>query len=76
MIAFTYMNAQKYRPSWTSLKKMGTPEWLQNGKFGIYTHRGPYVVHAYCFNTTRYSYAFIFRKESKLNNSQVPNGHL
>ena len=47
----------KYEPNWTSLKQIKTPEWLQNGKFGIYTHWGPYAVHAYGSNTTWYSFA-------------------
>jgi len=46
------LNAQKYEPNWTSLKQNPTPQWLQNGKFGIYTHWGPYAVHAYGSNTT------------------------
>jgi len=49
--------AQKYEPNWTSLKQNPTPQWLQNGKFGIYTHWGPYAVHAYGSNTTWYSFA-------------------
>jgi len=48
---------QKYEPNWTSLKQNPTPQWLQNGKFGIYTHWGPYAVHAYGSNTTWYSFA-------------------
>jgi alpha-L-fucosidase len=49
--------AQKYEANWTSLKQNPTPQWLQNGKFGIYTHWGPYAVHAYGSNTTWYSFA-------------------
>jgi alpha-L-fucosidase len=48
---------QKYQPNWTSLKQNPTPKWLQEGKFGIYTHWGPYAVHAYGSNTTWYSFA-------------------
>jgi len=47
----------KYEPNWTSLKQNTTPKWLQNGKFGIYTHWGPYAVHAYGSNTTWYSFS-------------------
>jgi alpha-L-fucosidase len=49
--------AQKYKPNWQSLKKVDTPQWLQEGKFGIYTHWGPYAVHAYGSNTTWYSFS-------------------
>jgi alpha-L-fucosidase len=49
--------AQKYEADWSSLTKVKTPEWLQEGKFGIYTHWGPYAVHAYGSNTTWYSFA-------------------
>jgi len=48
---------QKYEPNWQSLKQNHTPQWLQEGKFGIYTHWGPYAVHAYGSNTTWYSFA-------------------
>jgi len=57
--------AQKYEPNWTSLKEMGTPQWLQNGKFGIYTHWGPYAVHAYGSNTTWYSYGLYLDEEGE-----------
>ena len=46
-----------YKPSWPSLKQHKTPRWLQDGKFGIYTHWGIYAVHAYGENTTWYSFA-------------------
>jgi len=62
MLFFTFCNtaiAQKkvYTPDWQSLRRVQTPEWLQKGKFGIYTHWGPYAVHAYGENTTWYSYS-------------------
>jgi alpha-L-fucosidase len=50
-------NQKKYEPDWSSLKQNPTPQWLQDGKFGIYTHWGPYAVHAYGSNTTWYSFA-------------------
>jgi len=49
--------ALKFEPNWQSLKQNTTPQWLQNGKFGIYTHWGPYAVHAHGSNTTWYSFA-------------------
>ena len=35
-----------YDPSWNSLRKHHTPEWLRAAKFGIYTHWGIYSVPA------------------------------
>ena len=35
-----------YEPSWSSLRKHRTPEWLRDSKFGIYTHWGVYSVPA------------------------------
>jgi len=46
-----------YKPTWESLRQYKEiPEWLRDGKFGIYTHWGPYSVHAYGSNTTWYSF--------------------
>lgn len=54
---------QKYEPNWQSLRKVDTPQWLQEGKFGIYTHWGPYAVHAYGSNTTWYSFSLYLDDE-------------
>ena len=35
-----------YTSTWNSLKTHPTPRWLQDGKFGIYTHWGVYSVPA------------------------------
>jgi len=49
---------KKYEPTWESLREYKeVPKWLRDGKFGIYTHWGPYAVHAYGENTTWYSFA-------------------
>ena len=48
---------QQYKPDWSSLVRHQTPKWLQEGKFGIYTHWGIYAVHAHGSNTTWYSFA-------------------
>jgi hypothetical protein len=49
--------AKKYKPTWESIRQYkAVPEWLRDGKFGIYTHWGPYAVHAYGENTTWYSF--------------------
>ena len=36
----------KYRPSWEQLRHHPVPKWLQDGKFGIYTHWGLYSIPA------------------------------
>lgn len=48
-----------YSPNWESLKKHTTPEWLREGKFGIYTHWGAYSVPAKGKNGTWYPH-FIY----------------
>ena len=49
--------AKKYEATWESLREYPeVPKWLRDGKFGIYTHWGPYAVHAYGSNTTWYSF--------------------
>ncbi|WP_421724925.1 alpha-L-fucosidase [Bauldia sp.] len=35
---------EPYTPDWSSLRRHQTPQWLRDGKFGIYTHWGPYSV--------------------------------
>ena len=56
----------KYEPTWESLRRYKeVPEWLREGKFGIYTHWGPYAVHAYGSNTTWYSFALYADPESE-----------
>ncbi len=56
--------AKKYEPTWESLRQNPTPQWLRDGKFGIYTHWGPYAVHAYGSNTTWYSNSLYMRANS------------
>jgi len=36
-----------YEPAWESLRRISVPQWLDEGKFGIYTHWGIYSVPAY-----------------------------
>ena len=45
-----------YQPYWNSLRKIPIPQWLRDGKFGIYTHWGIYAVPAYGRNATWYAY--------------------
>ena len=44
-----------YLPTWNSLKNWHTPQWLRDGKFGIYTHWGIYAVPAQGPNATWYA---------------------
>ena len=37
----------KYEPTWSSLKRHRKPEWLDDAKFGVYFHWGPYSVPGY-----------------------------
>ena len=46
--------SKKYTPDWESLRNHQTPKWLQDDKFGIYTHWGPYSVPACGPNGTWY----------------------
>jgi alpha-L-fucosidase len=39
--------AGPYRPTWESLQKHPTPDWYQDGKFGIFIHWGLYSVPAF-----------------------------
>jgi alpha-L-fucosidase len=56
--------AKKYEPTWESLREYKeVPKWLRDGKFGIYTHWGPYAVHAHGSNTTWYSYSLYQTKD-------------
>src|SRR5471030_447224 len=35
------VSAQKFEPTWDSLKQYQTPEWFRDAKFGIWAHWGP-----------------------------------
>jgi alpha-L-fucosidase len=45
-----------FQPSWNSLRNIPVPQWLRDGKFGIYTHWGIYAVPAYGANGTWYAH--------------------
>jgi alpha-L-fucosidase len=47
--------SKTYQPTWNSLKNIQTPQWLRDGKFGIYTHWGVYSVPAQGPNATWYA---------------------
>ena len=60
------MAGQKYEATWESLREYPeVPKWLRDGKFGIYTHWGPYSVHAYGSNTTWYSFSMYAEPDSE-----------
>jgi len=60
-----YAEEGLYEPTWNSLREhQEVPDWLRDGKFGIYTHWGPYAVHAHGENTTWYSYGMYADPES------------
>ncbi len=60
-----------YEANWRSLKQHQTPQWLKDGKFGIYTHWGPYCVPAFGGNATWYSHNMYFNKNSEAYKHQV-----
>lgn len=53
-----------YKPTWDSLRDRRTPQWLHDGKFGIYTHWGVYAVPAVGPNGTWYSNAIYTKPDS------------
>ena len=64
ILAPTYSTAQTtYQPTWNSLKNHSTPQWLKDGKFGIYTHWGIYSVPAQGPNATWYAHNLYNRPE-------------
>lgn len=54
---------EQYKPDWRSLRQHDTPKWLRDGKFGIYTHWGPYAVHGQGPNGTWYSHEVYMDEE-------------
>jgi len=49
-------NTGPYKPDWASLRTYPVPQWLRDGKFGIYTHWGVYSVPARGPNGTWYAH--------------------
>ncbi|GAG41559.1 unnamed protein product, partial [marine sediment metagenome] len=39
--------ANRYEPTWDSLKSYSVPEWFRDAKFGIFIHWGVYAVPAF-----------------------------
>src|SRR5689334_19485833 len=54
------------QPTWNSLRTVNTPpEWLREGKFGIYTHWGVYSVPAFGKNGTWYAHNMYTKPDSE-----------
>jgi alpha-L-fucosidase len=53
-----------FQSTWRSLRNSQTPQWLNDGKFGIYTHWGVYSVPAFGPNGTWYSNAVYTKPDS------------
>jgi len=63
---------EHYEPTWNSLKKHRTPEWLDDAKLGIYYHWGVYSVPACGPNVSWYPF-WMYRKGSRQNEYHVKN---
>ena len=53
-----------YKPDWASLRTHPVPQWLREGKFGIYTHWGVYSVPAMGPNATWYANIVYWQPDS------------
>jgi hypothetical protein len=63
---------QPYQPTWNSLRNWHTPQWLRDGKFGIYTHWGVYSVPAMGPNATWYANKVYWEPDSAERKHQEP----
>ncbi|MFB3881250.1 MAG: alpha-L-fucosidase [Armatimonadota bacterium] len=61
----TVASPATFEPTWESLRRHQTPQWLRDGKFGIYTHWGPYSVPAWGGNATWYSHNVYMNPDSE-----------
>jgi alpha-L-fucosidase len=64
------MPVERFDPTWSSLKKHQSPEWLMDAKFGIYYHWGIYSVPARGSNGSWYPYN-MYRKGTPQNKYHV-----
>jgi len=64
-----------FEPTWESLRTHTTPKWLQNDKFGIYTHWGVYSVPAYGPNGSWYPYLMYYEKTEQYQYHVKTFGH-
>ena len=59
------ISGKPVQPTWNSLRTVNTPpQWLRDGKFGIYTHWGVYSVPAYGSNGTWYAHNMYTKPDS------------
>ena len=65
------MAEEPYKPTWRSLKRYPIPQWVQDGKFGIYTHWGVYSVPAMGPDGTWYPYYMYASKDSEQHKHHV-----
>jgi len=57
-------NSGEFQPTWSSLRSLPSPQWLRDGKFGIYTHWGVYAVHGVGKNVTWYANKVYWQPDS------------
>ena len=65
------MAEESYKPTWRSLKRYPVPQWVQDGKFGIYTHWGVYSVPAMGPDGTWYPYYIYSGEDSEQHKHHV-----
>ena len=64
---------ESYEPNWPSLSRHNeVPEWIRDGKFGIYTHWGVYSVPAY----DNEQYYFFMHQDSAYDKHGVHRRHV
>jgi alpha-L-fucosidase len=64
---------KEYQPTWNSLKQHRQPEWLDDAKFGLYFHWGPYSVPAFGSEWYPFNMYRKYKKEFKYH--QAKYGH-
>lgn len=64
LIQNVYSQEKKYEADWASLRNHETPEWVRDGKFGIYTHWGIYCYSGTAGNVTWNSHLAYMDPES------------
>src|SRR3984885_8822845 len=57
-------NSGGFQPNWNSLRRLPSPQWLRDAKFGIYTHWGVYSVRGVGKNVTWYANKVYWQPDS------------
>ena len=57
-------NSGGFQADWNSLRRLPSPQWLRDSKFGIYTHWGVYSVHGVGKNVTWYANKVYWQPDS------------